>query len=84
VDISPKGLRIRGEVPVEVNDELRLAIHLKERILGKKNIHVTAVCVWSRQDEGEERWQSGFEFYRVTQEAASLVLGLILETNRAN
>ena len=84
VDISPKGLRIKGDEPIEVNDELRLRIHLPMRILGKNSIGVTAVCVWSKPDAATEKWLSGFEFYRVSQEASSLILGLILETQKAS
>jgi len=81
-DISPSGLRIRGKEPVEVYDELRVLITLPGPILGKKSISVTAVCVWSKPDSEPEYWLSGFEFAHVSQAAASLVLGLILEIQK--
>ena len=83
VDISPKGLRIRGSEQIDVNDELRLRILLPMRIFGKNKIDITAVCVWSKPDSDAQYWLSGFEFYRVSQEASNLILGLILETKKA-
>ena len=82
VDISPKGLRIKGKEPIEVNDEVRLRISLPEMILGQNSVSVTAVCVWSKPDSESSTWFSGFEFYRVSQKASSLILGLILETSK--
>jgi c-di-GMP-binding flagellar brake protein YcgR len=80
VDISPRGLRIRGEEPVEINEDIKLRLCLPEKILGKRTIRPTAVCVWSKPDSESGQWISGFEFYRVSQQDSSLIIGLILET----
>ena len=84
VDISPRGLRMKGVEPVEVNVDYRLRLRLTEQILGKKTIRVVAVCVWSQQDPGSEIWQSGFHFKRVSENDSSLILGLVLETKRTD
>jgi c-di-GMP-binding flagellar brake protein YcgR len=83
VDISPKGLRIRGPEPVETCTELRLQLRLTERIFGHTTIGLAAVCVWSRPDEESGRYLNGFEFSRVSQEAGNLILGLILDHRQA-
>jgi hypothetical protein len=78
IDISPTGLSIRGDEPVEVFDQINLELRLKERILGKKTITVTAVCMWCEQDADPRCWLSNFEFYEISQEDRSAIIGLIL------
>ena len=79
VDISPKGLRTIGPDPIEVNDELKLCLHLPEQILGKRTIRLTAECVWSMQEPETGHWLNGFEFSSVSEHNSSLIIGLIME-----
>jgi len=82
VDISPKGLRMRGPESFEVDDQLNLQLRLPERILGRNSINLVAECVWCKPDENPNYWLSGFEFYSVSQDDSSVIIGLILETEK--
>ena len=84
VDISPKGLKIKGTVPIEVNDDMKLVLQLPEQILGTRHIHLTAQCVWSKPRDDSDEWLSGFEFCHISQKDSSTVIGLILETKNTH
>ena len=83
VDISPKGLRLKGAEPIEAYDQLKLQLGLPDRIFGKKTIDVVAICMWCEPDAEENRWLCGFEFSNVSQEDSSTIIGLILETEKS-
>ena len=82
VDISPKGLRINGPEEMPLDEDMHLCLRLPTQILGKRTIRVVAVSVWSKREPEQENWQSGFEFYRVSEHDSSLIIGLILEIQK--
>ena len=84
MDISPRGIRIKAEDPIEAYEEIKLRLLLPKKILGQKSISATATCVWCKPDDEPDRWQVGFEFYKVSQQDASAIIGLILETKRTS
>ena len=83
IDISPKGLRVKGPEPIEVSDHVKIRLRLPERIFGKKAIDLVAECMWSNPDTDPQYWQSGFEFYDVSQEDSGAIIGLIIETEKS-
>lgn len=84
VDISPRGIRIKGNNPVETHERFQLKIVLNNKILGESEIVVYATCLWTREGDGPSPWLSGFEFYEVSQKASSTIIGFILEQNQLN
>lgn len=82
VDISPKGLRVKGEERVEVNEYYNLLLRLPDKIFGKRTISLVAQCVWSQLDADPNYWLTGFEFFEVSQDDRSAVIGLILEAEK--
>jgi hypothetical protein len=82
VDISPKGLRIKSEEQIDVNEYLNLLLRLPDKIFGKRTISLIAQCVWSQRDTDPIYWSSGFEFFEVSQDDRSAILGLILEAEK--
>ena len=82
IDISPKGLRIKGEEQIEVNEYFNLLLRLPDKIFGKRTITVIAQCVWSQRTADTYYWLSGFEFFEVSQDDRSAIIGLILEAEK--
>lgn len=83
IDISPRGIRVRGEEPIELYDEIHIQLNLPMRILGKKSVNAVAVCMWSKPDEDDSSLHdSGFEFHQVSQEDSSVIIGLIMELEK--
>jgi len=84
VDISPKGLRIKGQVSIEVNEFVDLLLRLPERIFGKKDISVVAQCLWTNPDTDPNYITSGFRIHEVSQVDINTIIGLILEAQKEN
>jgi c-di-GMP-binding flagellar brake protein YcgR len=82
VDISPKGLRIKGNNQIEINEELKLRLQLETHIFGKNVISLYARCLWFKQDEETDSFFSGFEFCQVSQEDSNIIMGFILNSQR--
>ncbi len=84
VDISPKGLCIKGEAQIDVDEYFNLLLRLPDKIFGKKTISAIARCVWSQRAADPYYWSSGFEFFEVSQDDRSAIIGLILESEKTD
>ena len=84
IDISPKGLRIKGEEPIEIYDHIKLVARLNEKIFGRTTITAYGQCIWSQSDTESDQWISGFEFYEVSHEDSNTIIGFILESKNTD
>ena len=74
-DLTPQGVMVIGEKPVEINKQLTLGIEFpddesKTHIL---KIVISARAAWCRQDETPKYFNIGFEFLDISLENAKIV-----------
>ena len=51
-----------GEHPVSISTELELRLPLPAEILGRKEIHFTASCLWAKKAPDGTSYRMGFRF----------------------
>lgn len=83
INLSPHGLLIKGESPVEIGRKMELGLHLPTTIFGKEYLIVEAQCVWVKPDDDSQFHLCGFEFVDVSAQDANIILGLIMDQKMA-
>ena len=81
VNLSPHGMMIKANAPIEVGKKMELSLHLPTKIFGKECLDVEAQCVWVKPDDDSQYHQCGFEFIDVSTQDANIILGMIMEQN---
>ena len=79
VNISPRGIGVRGEKEFYEGEDFEMMLVLERAIFGLKRILVDTECVWSSPEEGTPFFQSGFKFTHVSAGDANLILGFIMD-----
>lgn len=78
-NLSPHGMLIKTESPVEIDRKIELGIRLPTTIFGKEYVIVEAQCVWVKPAEDSQHHLCGFEFVDVSTQDANIILGLIMD-----
>ena len=61
IDLSQKGLRIRGPQILNVGETLSVKIELPYKFFRKNFIHLEIICRWQKKHD-EKHFDAGFEF----------------------
>ncbi|MCK5071194.1 MAG: PilZ domain-containing protein [Desulfocapsa sp.] len=77
MDISPGGLMLLSDEPIEVNEEHRLRMRLPKDVSGNKEIMFEAVSRWCRPDESPEFFVTGFQIQDIDTEMRESLSRLI-------
>ncbi len=62
IDLNSDGMRLQSEEAMEKGVIFKLKIDLPKEIKGSDQLVVDARSLWSKKDENEEFYQTGFEF----------------------
>ena len=79
INLSPHGMLIKSESPLDIGRKMELGLHLATTIFGKEYLIVEAQCVWVRADDDSQYYLCGFEFVEVSTQDANIILGLIMD-----
>jgi hypothetical protein len=73
-DLTPQGVMVIGEKPVEINKNLSLRIEFPESLpeMPATRIVISARAAWCRQSDGPQ-FNIGFEFIEITPEDAMAI-----------
>jgi hypothetical protein len=79
VDITPEGMMLVREKPVDINSVLRLSVELPSEIFNTKRVNFTAIAHWCRHDINPDLFDIGLEFTDVTDKNIETIIGLIAD-----
>lgn len=79
VDLSPGGIMLISDEPINVQEEYRLRMRFPGAESSRKELILDAVCRWCREDENPEFYIAGFQIAHLPSEAAEFLQGLITE-----
>ena len=78
-DLTPQGVMVIGEKPVEINKHLTLGIEFpdNESELLTMRVSISARAAWCRQDESPQYFNIGFEFIDVSSENGMIIEAIL-------
>jgi len=78
-DLTPQGVMVIGEKPVEVGRHLTLGIEFPERLVEvhAERVTISARTAWCRQDDSPQYFNIGFEFIDISPENARIIEALL-------
>jgi len=79
VDISPQGIMLISDEPINVGEEYRLRMRFPSSGTDKEELIFNAICRWCRPDENPEFYIAGFRIQDLPDAAATFIHGLIAE-----
>lgn len=77
VDMSAKGMKLKGDNPVDINQMYYFRIPLKPGINGYKEVFVDAECRWCKQIGENGAYNSGYLLRYPSPKDAELIRSLI-------
>lgn len=79
VDISPKGIKLISEKPVEIDKLYHFHMEFPERLMGKMRVDYDAVSVWCNVDADVDPnlYTVGFQIKKITKEDVEIIEFLI-------
>lgn len=80
VDISATGLMLISSEPVPVGRQLRLRVHLPQKVGGRQDIELEAISMWSRSTSHTEHHGTGFHFTKMDRDDQTLLEQILNET----
>ena len=74
-DLTPQGVMVIGEKPVEIDKHLTLGIEFPDDVSKTHSLRVaiSGRAAWCRQDETPQYFNIGFEFLDISPENAKIV-----------
>lgn len=77
INISPKGIMIMSEEPLEINRLFKLRMDLPVEIFEKTEIEFNAKSRWTKKDVNPEFYDTGFSIANISSEEEKLLEKLI-------
>jgi len=77
VDITPEGVMLMSEEPIETNTTLQLRMGLPKEIKKSKEITFDAKSLWCKKDINPDFYDTGFELLDVPREVVEIIKRLI-------
>lgn len=79
VDITPEGIMLISDSPVEANKTFHMRLILPAEILAKKNLDFEAKSLWSKKDINADFFDTGFHLIDVKLEEIEIIEYLTTE-----
>jgi len=79
VDISPMGIMLVSDKPLDVGREYCLRMMLPELVEGSRYIDFNGRAVWTKNDINPDFYDTGFELVDPSQEFLAVLEGLLEE-----
>lgn len=73
VDITPEGLMLTSEEPVETKANFTLRVDLPSEIEGSDHLNVSVQSIWSEKDDESGFFNTGFQFIDISLEDLKIV-----------
>jgi hypothetical protein len=78
-DITPEGLMVVSEQPVQVGREMGLRVVLPRAINGRVEVELGALSLWSRGDANPDLYDTGFRFVHIDDDDRAVIRRLVEE-----
>jgi len=79
VDLTPEGVMIISEEPIEIGQTYRLRMDLPEGLTAKTSLDFEAQSIWCKADIDPHFYGTGFQISQVAQEDIDLIERMIQE-----
>ena len=77
VDITPEGLMVMSEEPIEINKQYDLKIQLFSLWTNTSDIEFNATCVWGKPSSNIDNYESGFKIENISQNDIDTIKKLV-------
>jgi hypothetical protein len=79
VDITPEGIMLISEKPLEVNRQYKLRMELPDEITNRPKLDFDAHSVWNSKDVNPDFYDTGFRLLNVPQEDVAIIERMITD-----
>jgi len=80
VDLSTLGVRLISKQAVESGTLISCRVSLPKPVFGREYLNFEAKCMWSHRCEFAVEYESGYQFCRLSEEDAAIVLHLLIHS----
>lgn len=79
IDLTPEGIMMMSEEPIECNKNFHLRMNLSEVLIGKSHFDFEARSLWCRPDINPDFYDTGFTIDSLTFQDAKIIDQLVDE-----
>jgi len=79
IDLSPTGMKVMSEKPIEIEKYYRLGIEVQSENAAPRELAVEAKAMWSGRDINPDFIDTGFAFRNLTTASGKIIVRLMNE-----